>query len=448
MQVSKDTLLLELPPYRDEWVVRKKHQQVRDIIRWTIDAYPRFAGDYDRIGLFFLGRTVSETCDNLYKFCLQNVQYVEEGVEWQSIERPAGILIRGICDCKGYANFIGGCLGAINRQSDANIDWSFCFASYKVEERTPYHVFIIVRTEQGEIWIDPTPGANDMTPVWVLHEKITEQMPLMENIGSLMENVGRVSATGELYYEPTAVGATVATGDPQTDAAVNSVNAFIQSLPDGALKTSLNKSMSGALPIIATWIAGRTYTSGDYKLGEIFLNRVMGKSTSNWRDTPDQVVPIAWMYFSTLFGLPIAVNTDFDSIQNGTLQAYLNGRPEQAGHVTQEQVTRANQLFNLPAMRPQKQTVPLWPPTAFDLLPYVAPIPDPRVPGMPFTGTLPNGQNIVNGLPAAAAPVGQGVLVPGGPTMAPATTASAFGNNTWLWIAAAVVGVILLTEKD
>lgn len=209
MYVSKDTLLLELPPYRDEWVMRKRNQKVKDIIRFTIDAYPRFESDYDRIGLLFMGTTVAQTCDNLYNFCKRNLKYVEETVEWQSIPRPAGMIIRGFCDCKGYAGFIGGCLGAMNRMGAANIDWEFCFASYDIKQRTPYHVFVVVYTEDGEIWIDPTPGANDMMPEYFVFERIKDSsMPLMENIGSLMENVGRVNAAGDLVYDAKTVGAT------------------------------------------------------------------------------------------------------------------------------------------------------------------------------------------------------------------------------------------------
>jgi hypothetical protein len=40
-----------------------------------------------------------------------------------------------------------------------------------------------------------------------------------------------------------------------------------------------------------------------------------------------------------------------------------------------------------------------WPPTDFGVIPYVAPIPDARIPGHLLNGTLPNGQNIQNGLP-------------------------------------------------
>jgi hypothetical protein len=338
-------------------------------------------------------------------------------------------------------------LGAINRITGAGIDWHFYYASYKEKERTPYHVFITVRGEDGEIWVDPTPGSELMTPKhWIL-KKVKEPMPLMENIGSLMENVGRVNQFGELHY---TMGAAIpATGDSTTDASVQAVNAFVQSLPDGELKTALNKSMTGALPMIAKWISGYKYTGGDYALGEIFLNRVMNKATSSRWETPDQVVPIAWMYFTTLFGIPIAVNTDLDNIESGSLSQYLSGRGEQTGYVSQEQVTRAKHLLDMLGHRSQLD--PQWPPSSFNILPYVGPIPDPRIPGMLFSGTLPNGQGMVNGLPVTAAAPGQGIMLPGAPSAVPVTTASLFGggNKTLLLIGAAVVvGYLLLSDHD
>jgi hypothetical protein len=451
MAVSKDMLLLELPPYRDEWVVRKKNQRVKDIIRYTLEAYPRFESDYDRIGYFFKGATVADTCDKLYNFCTQNIQYVEEGVDWQSIERPAGILTRGYCDCKGYANFIGGCLGAMNRTTGAGIDWAYCFASYKIEQRTPYHVYVIVYTPDGEIWIDPTPGANGLTPEWMIIEKADRTMPLMENIGSLMENVGRVNAAGELVYD--AAGAI----GKNTSAAATT--AGVAAFATSALTGNFVGAVLAVLPLITTWLSNYTYTDGDYALGEIFLNRVMNKATTNRWDTPDSVVPIAWLYMSTLFGIPIAVNTDFDNIQTGTLDAYLAGRPNQRGFVTQAQVTRAQQLLSMMGAR-TSQLVPQWPVTAFSLLPYVGPIPDPRIAGQTFTGQLPNGQQVVNGIPVTDATSGSDVttLDAGGnvvnpitgaaPTAAGASPATGSSMAIPLLIAAAALALWWFTENE
>jgi hypothetical protein len=434
MYVSKEMLLAELPPNRDDFIIIEPDQQViRDIIPELLDAYPVFAKFYDRIGYFFEGATLRDTCDNLYDFCKQQLQYREEPEEWQTSALPTGILSRGYCDCKGYASFIAGCLGAIARATGQYIDWEFCFASYRLGQKTPYHVFVIVHTEGGPLWVDPTPGADTKQPEhWIM---ATPAEP------TSLQMVAGVNANGELFY---TVGVTT-TGDPTTDASLQAIQAFINSLPEGDLKNALKKSTYGALPLIAKWISGYKYTGGDYALGEIFINRVMNTSTKSRWSTPDSIVPIAWMYFSTLFGIPIAVNTDFDAIEAGSLSAYLSARPEQTGYVTQAQVTRAKQLLDALGHTNQ-QTVPQWPPTSYGLMPYVGPIPDPRMPGVPYNGTLPNGQLIQDGYPVTAPTTGQGVQTPG--TGSGVTTAGGFSMGTWLLIAAGVAAVWWLVENE
>lgn len=396
MYISKDTILAALPPDIDRWIMIERDQKVRDIIREMLEAYPVFATHYDCIGHFFVGSSLLDTCDNLYDFCKENIEYREETVDLQTSAIPSGIMNRGYGDCKAFASFIGGCLGAIARQTGQPIDWHFCFASYIREQSTPYHVFVIVRGPDGPIWIDPTPGSANMEPKHAECRRPVEVDMALGAVGSF-----GVDVSGRLTEQIGQV-------DPGQQAA-SAVQNFVNSLPDSDIKTGLQKGLQGALPLIAKWLSGYKYTSGDYALGEIFLNRVLNKQTTSRWDTPDSIVPIAWMYFTTLFGIPIAVNTDFDSIRAGTLSAYLAGRPEQQGCVTQEQVTRAHNL--LMSMQPDNK-YGQWPPTAFGLMPYVGPIPDPRVRCQPFTGTLPNGQLIQNGYPSTAATSGGSVQVP------------------------------------
>jgi len=143
-------------------------QQTDDIIEGMLHYQKKFESVYDLIGTDFCGDDIDETADNLYYFCKRNIRYDAEGVEWQSTAVPSGVLSRGYGDCKAYASFIGGCLGAINRSGVQRIPWQYCFASYGLLEfKNMYHVFIICENEQGQqVWIDPTPGSEKMTPVW------------------------------------------------------------------------------------------------------------------------------------------------------------------------------------------------------------------------------------------------------------------------------------------
>jgi len=171
--VDKYFVLQHLPEYRDEWETVVDDQEVKDIIRTMFDSHVQFKGYYDNIGYLFDGNTISDTCENLFAFCKNNIRYREESKDLQTTALPTGVLVRGYGDCKHYASFIAGCLGAIERNTGTKINWEYCFASYRIDQRTPYHVFVIVNDEKGnEIWVDPTPGADNKVPVWWVRKKI------------------------------------------------------------------------------------------------------------------------------------------------------------------------------------------------------------------------------------------------------------------------------------
>ena len=432
MYVSRDVLLQQLPDYKDGWVMVHPNQEVRDIIVTMLDSYEEFARYYDKIALYFDADTVEEICDNLYNFCKKNIAYVEETEDSQTVALPTGILTRGIADCKGYAGFIGGCLGAITRLTGKKINWEFCFASYRLGQRVPHHVFVIVHDRGTDIWVDPTPGSSGKQPVWMLNKKPPKIMALYKNISGIGEG-----DTGSDHHGHNGVGAVSDVWNDALDQLQSTGNGSIDLAaidPTGGVAAGIVSSLQGIVgpnSEVGKWlgdlshpaqlitdvlkaIKGYKYTGGDYALAEIMQNRVQGKATTSRWQVPDELVPLAWTYFTTLFGVPIAVNTDLDHLLSGDAAAYMAGRPERARDVTPAMIDRAIRLINLPAMRPVTQTTPQWGISSFTLLPYVAPIPDPRVPGKLFSGMLPNGQQIVNGVPATAALKGGNVQVPGG----------------------------------
>jgi hypothetical protein len=177
-----------LPEYEDRWVEITPDQTVKSIIREVINAHYEFTGHYDLIAPYFYADTTKQICANLYNFCKENLKYREEGDEDQTTAIPAGILIRGDStgvDCKHYASFCGGVLDAINRLYDKNIKWCYRFASYRVFDKEPHHVFIVVNDNGGEIWIDPTPGADGRSPIWYEDHKIKKSMALRRNIAGV-----------------------------------------------------------------------------------------------------------------------------------------------------------------------------------------------------------------------------------------------------------------------
>lgn len=185
MDVTKKEVLQLLPPYEDKWETVTETQEVSDIVRDILKCHNMFSGYYDKIAMLFYDPDLGKTCDNLYNFCKKNIRYSEENEKIQTTALPTGILIRGHGDCKHFSSFIGGCLSAIARETGIPIDWHYCFASYKATQETPYHVFVVVNAPDGEIWIDPTPGAADQEPVWVLNKK--------PRAGAVAGQIGKIS---------------------------------------------------------------------------------------------------------------------------------------------------------------------------------------------------------------------------------------------------------------
>lgn len=202
MSVSVKTLIGQLPPYRDEWITIHPNQTVKDIMQEVCEAHEEFAPYYDKIALYFAAESTEKICENISDFLKKNLHYTEETETHQTSALPTGILIRGSdksigIDCKHYSGMSAGIIDALNRQG-AGIDWNYRFASYKILDSTPHHVFVVVRDEGTEIWIDPTPGSELADPVWQVDKKI-EAMALKRNIGGfeteyLVENNGQWEA--------------------------------------------------------------------------------------------------------------------------------------------------------------------------------------------------------------------------------------------------------------
>lgn len=186
--MTRQQLLNELPPYRDEWVTIKNDQNVRDIIREIQAAHKEFAPYYDKLALYFYDESIDKICESLYNFLKQNIKYHEEDEEDQTTAFPGGILTRGYGDCKHYASFAGGILDGIRRLTGKKIKWCYRFASYNFFDPSPHHVFVVVWINGKEIWIDPTPGATDKTPMWQEDKFIkADTMALRRNIANVAD---------------------------------------------------------------------------------------------------------------------------------------------------------------------------------------------------------------------------------------------------------------------
>lgn len=202
MTVTASELLEKLPPYKDLWILIKEKQEVKDIKKRVEIAHKKYAGYYDLIALYFDADTIDEICNNIYNFIKKNVDYLEESKEVQTTSLPTGILYRGFGDCKHYALITAGILNAIERLTGKKIDWVYRFASYGLNP-TPHHVFVVVFDKGDEIWIDPVPGSDTITPLWVQDKKINvSSMALYENIAGVDPRESRAIGTNSVPVSP------------------------------------------------------------------------------------------------------------------------------------------------------------------------------------------------------------------------------------------------------
>jgi hypothetical protein len=200
--VTVNQLLQHLPPFRNERILIKQDQRVHDIIEQILKAHEKYRHYYDKIAIYFDDEDTEKICNNLYKFLEKNIEYKEESDEEQTTAVPSAILSLKHGDCKHYSSFTAGVLDALNRQG-RKINWCYRFCSYKLLEKTPHHVFVVVKNKDGsESWIDPVPGANKLTPVWQLDKQPKKiSMPLHDVIGNTNSVAG--AAIGYTFLEQT-----------------------------------------------------------------------------------------------------------------------------------------------------------------------------------------------------------------------------------------------------
>jgi hypothetical protein len=152
--IDKEVLLQYLPPVEGNSKLITEDQVVTDIITEVIKAHKWFEHDYDGIYFFFDDADIRVICKRLFDFCKNNISYKKEPKENQTTRSPSLLLEMGNGDCKHYAGFIGGVLAAMQRHGK-KINWCYRFASYDWFDSTPQHVFVVVKTNNGEIWVDP-----------------------------------------------------------------------------------------------------------------------------------------------------------------------------------------------------------------------------------------------------------------------------------------------------
>lgn len=145
-----------LDPYKGRADKIVEEQSTGDIIEAILKAHKDHASDYAKISSFFAGGSKRDVARKIYDFLRNNVKYRIESSARQTVTSPASLLALGRGDCKHYSLFSAGIL------QNLGIPFAFRFASYKMFDRQPQHVFVVIDPNTSrEIWIDPVISTFD-----------------------------------------------------------------------------------------------------------------------------------------------------------------------------------------------------------------------------------------------------------------------------------------------
>jgi len=148
--MNVNVLMGQLAPFQNRREMLESDQSTGDIIQAILDAHKKHAGDYAKISSFFNAGSTRDTARKIFNFLKGNVKYIIEPGSKQTVKSPSAILAQGYGDCKHYSLFAGGIL------QNLGIPFNYRFASYRVFNKEPQHVFVVVNPgTKNEIWIDP-----------------------------------------------------------------------------------------------------------------------------------------------------------------------------------------------------------------------------------------------------------------------------------------------------
>ncbi len=180
-------------------------------------------------------------------------------------------------------------------------------------------------------------------------------------------------------------------------------NQIADSLPPGNFKTQFKTFLSNPNPLsawkaIVSLIKGRTYRTGQYRLVERFMDNIVGAGNviNSYREAPDELYPVANDFFTAMFGVRIANDEDLWALEQGADAYYARpGTSDANRNAVNRAVMLMKNFYPTSTFNRQK-----WDLTHFSNYPLVAPIPDPQEGnvGRLFTGTIPGGQKVVQGI--------------------------------------------------
>ena len=153
-------LLNKLEPFQNKKQVIIHNQSVGDIMTGILQTHSKYFKEYDKICTSFDGKNADQIARKVFDYLKDHTHYRIEKDNAQTLRSPGAILALGAnprigLDCKSYALFIAGILAAWQRRG-VPINWCYRFASYKLTDKLPHHVFVVLNPNtNNEIFVDP-----------------------------------------------------------------------------------------------------------------------------------------------------------------------------------------------------------------------------------------------------------------------------------------------------
>lgn len=137
-----------IPPAVNKKVLLDKDGNTRDIVREVLQTYADSRNQLKMFAPKLKGKTLLETCSNIWHFWKEEVAYKidPDGVQW--IKTPSAFWDSKFGDCKSFSIAVAASLHALD------IKGAFRFVSFGANTTTPTHVYVVVKEGDKEIIID------------------------------------------------------------------------------------------------------------------------------------------------------------------------------------------------------------------------------------------------------------------------------------------------------
>ncbi len=199
--MTKNFILGKLTPFQNRQTVVTRSQGVNDIINGILETHDQYKNEYDKISHYFYTGSEKGTAQKIWNYLKDNVSYNIESDKFQTLRSPAAILSMGSgADCKSYALFSNGILDSLERKGLIKGELVYRFAGYGGNKDLE-HVFSVLKTDKGEIWIDPVLGTFNQKkePNYFKDKKINNMSLIaMAGIGDLTTDMTSIDLSAPI----------------------------------------------------------------------------------------------------------------------------------------------------------------------------------------------------------------------------------------------------------